>query len=283
MEMLEGLNESGLPSSTLPVTSSDIVLRGRILLAEDGRDNQRLLTTHLRGAGAEVTIAQNGRVAIDMAASQPFDLILMDMQMPEVDGYTATAELRARGFKLPIIALTAHAMCEDRTKCLDSGCTDYLSKPVTQGLLLRTVALHLGIGTPLPAQLAAQQAKIPARSYMAETCGPIVSSMIAYPGMKTIIEEYVAGLPEEVDKLLELVGREDLMPLRRLVHQLRGSGGGFGFEAISEFAGNVEDAINAVDHPASILAQINSLIDIIRRTDGFGDSSEANLENELVL
>jgi CheY-like chemotaxis protein len=265
--MLEGLNESGLPSSKLPVTSSDIVLRGRILLAEDGRDNQRLLTTHLRGAGAEVIVAENGQVAIDLATSQPFDLILMDMQMPEVDGYTATAELRRKGLGLPIIALTAHAMCEDREKCIESGCTDYLSKPVTQGLLLRTVALHLGLLAWVPTGRETP----PPKPFSAQTCGPIVSSLIDYPGMKTMIDEYVAGLQEEVAKLLDLVGREDLMPLRHLVHQLRGTGGGFGFDAISEFAGNVEDAINAADHPASILAQLNSLIEVIRRTDGFGE------------
>src|SRR5206468_5795793 len=116
---------------------------GRLLLAEDGRDNQRLISTHLRNAGADVVIADNGRIAVDLATTQRFDLILMDMQMPEMDGYAATSELRRRGMVLPVVALTAHAMAEDRTRCLAAGCTDYLTKPVDKELLLATVQSYL--------------------------------------------------------------------------------------------------------------------------------------------
>src|SRR5206468_9249094 len=119
---------------------------GRLLLAEDGRDNQRLISTHLRNAGADVVIADNGRIAVDLATTQRFDLILMDMQMPEMDGYAATSELRRRGMGLPIVALTAHAMAEDRARCLAAGCTDYLTKPVDKELLLATVRSYLANG-----------------------------------------------------------------------------------------------------------------------------------------
>ncbi|MBA4020372.1 MAG: hypothetical protein C0483_24690 [Pirellula sp.] len=118
-------------------------LSGRILLAEDGPDNQRLLSFHLRKAGAEVDIADNGRIAMKMleqAATEgrPYDLLLTDVQMPEMDGYTLVRRLRDQGQGMAIVALTAHAMAEDRQKCLDAGCDDYASKPIDKLALLAT-------------------------------------------------------------------------------------------------------------------------------------------------
>ena len=97
--------------------------------------NQRLMTIVLRKAGAEVELAENGQIALDLAlaaqrAGNPFDMILMDMQMPVMDGYEATQELRRAGYRGPIIALTANAMTEDRQRCVDAGCDDYISKPI---------------------------------------------------------------------------------------------------------------------------------------------------------
>ena len=113
-----------------------VQLKGAILLAEDNPDNQRLIEFVLTKTGAKVVIANNGQEALDLASSEVFDLILMDMQMPVMDGYTATRELRKRGYKKPIIALTAHSMAGDRQKCLDAGCDEFATKPIDRNTLL---------------------------------------------------------------------------------------------------------------------------------------------------
>ena len=116
----------------------------RILLAEDGPDNQRLIALYLRKAGASVALANNGQEACDQALAalnrhEPFGVILMDMQMPVMDGYAATSRLRSEGYRSPIIALTAHAMSSDRDKCLGAGCDDFASKPIDRAALMATI------------------------------------------------------------------------------------------------------------------------------------------------
>jgi CheY-like chemotaxis protein len=141
-----GATTAAAPDRSLPVAPK---LAGRrVLLAEDGPDNQRMLALLLQKAGAEVAVADDGaaalaRVAAARDAGQRFDVILMDMQMPVLDGYQATRKLRAQGYAGPIVALTAHAMPTSRQECLDAGCNDYASKPIGRQTLLALVAKHL--------------------------------------------------------------------------------------------------------------------------------------------
>ncbi|MCY2985381.1 MAG: ATP-binding protein [Planctomycetota bacterium] len=126
-------------------------LEGRILLAEDGPDNQKLISFLLKKAGAQVEVAENGLVALNMIvqaaeSKKQYDLLLTDMQMPIMDGYTLASTLRERGIAISIVALTAHAMAEDRDKCIAAGCDDYATKPIDKALLLATCGAWIGKG-----------------------------------------------------------------------------------------------------------------------------------------
>jgi signal transduction histidine kinase/CheY-like chemotaxis protein/HPt (histidine-containing phosphotransfer) domain-containing protein len=234
------------------------LLRGRILLAEDGIDNRQLLAHYLVAAGAEITVAENGRIAVEKATQaeevgQPFDLILMDMRMPELDGYAATAKLRARGCKVPIVALTAHAMAGDRDKCLQSGCTDYLTKPVRKAELLAMAQRYLSGGKQGP-QDSADALRSDCSSAEAE--------------VRAFLPAYVAHLPRQVAALTDLLTAADLRGMDEVVHQLKGSGGFYGFGRITELATAAEQSIRAGELEA-IVRDVRLLTETIRRVEGY--------------
>jgi PAS domain S-box-containing protein len=127
--------ESAVSPAIAPASAPSPRLSGRILLADDHEANRRLIGLQLSRVGADVVTAGDGQEAIDLATAatqerRPFDAIIIDMQMPVVDGYAAVQELRARGFTIPIVAVTAYAMSEDRDECLEVGCDDFVSKPI---------------------------------------------------------------------------------------------------------------------------------------------------------
>ncbi len=150
---LEGVARIGATQSAAPVeqASADVEpsLSGTVLLVEDGPDNQRLLELLLRRVGLDVVTAENGQQAVERVqearvSGRAFALVLMDMQMPVMDGYTATRILRRQGFEPPIVALTAHAMDTERSRCMTAGCDDFATKPIDRARFYALLRRHLG-------------------------------------------------------------------------------------------------------------------------------------------
>ena len=213
-----------------------VALHGRILLAEDGEDNQRLISHHLRKAGAYVVVAEHGRRALELileadARGAPFGLLVTDMQMPEMDGYTLARTLRAQQHPIPIVALTAHAMADDRQRCLDAGCDDYASKPVDRGALIATCARWMQMTTKDPA------ADVVIDLFPQTT---LYSELHDDPDFAELVVAFTAGLPAKIARLEHAYTSGELRELDRLAHQLKGAAGGYGYPSISSAARDVE-------------------------------------------
>ncbi len=244
-----------------------IRLRGRILLAEDGPDNQALISGYLRKAGADVTVAENGKAAVRAvqearAAGRGFDLILMDMQMPELDGYGATAKLRGSGFAAPIVALTAHAMAAECDRCLQAGCTGYLSKPIKADALLRAVHGYLGKSLPQP-EAGAPPPRTPARD--AQDDDEILNKFRP---------AFIAHLPQEVAGILSCMAQRQTRELAALTHRLAGAAGMFQFTDIGQAAADLEARLQHGGALDAIAAQVQGLIDLMRGVWGYDHASE---------
>ncbi len=239
----------------------------RVLLAEDGPDNRRLITHMLERAGAVVAQAEDGGIAVAKALAardegRPFHVILMDMQMPNVDGYEATTALREQAYTGPIIALTAHAMSRDRDRCLSAGCDAYVTKPVDRKALIRLVAQfapkHDALGSS-PDDSSAE---------------PIVSDMADDPDIAEILDAFIDELPHRVAKLKQALAQADLASLRAMAHQLKGSGGGYGFTVISQAAARLESSIKAQADLDEVRMQVEQLTELCNRASARGPSAD---------
>ena len=226
------------PSSALPsVTSAQAPsVRGQILLAEDNPYNQRLIGLYTRRTGAEVTIVENGELAVEAALSGSYDLILMDLQMPVMGGIEAVELLRQTLYDGPIVALTAHSMIGDREKVLRAGCSGFLTKPVDWQALYEVIARHLPAADE--AGGAADRDAADDRELLA------------------LSARFVASLPATLADMLAAFRERDWPQVRSLGHQVKGAGGGFGYPRISEIGADIEIAAAEPVDSAELAAQL---------------------------
>ncbi|NOX58447.1 MAG: PAS domain S-box protein [Planctomycetes bacterium] len=220
----------------------ETTLQGHVLVVDDGETNRRLITLVLRRSGLEVTTAENGQLAVELAMSNTFDLILMDMQMPVMDGYTATRTLREQGASLPIVALTANAMRGEEEKCIAAGCSGYLSKPIDMTRLSHILTDVLGSATKVPTtQEPASHQTMPKGTAIAS------SLPIDDPEFRDIVEEFVERLPVHVEAIQRAWEANDTTDLAHLVHWLKGSGGTAGYDDLTTVATKIEQLSNQGD------------------------------------
>jgi signal transduction histidine kinase/DNA-binding NarL/FixJ family response regulator len=220
-------------------------LSGRVLLAEDGPDNQRLIAAYLRKAGATVQIVENGRAAVEAASRQLFDLILMDCQMPGLDGYSATRELRSHGYSGPIVALTANAMSHDRAAALAAGSDDFLTKPIDVESFMRVARHYLSA--------AAQGEAKPLRSTLGDD--PIVAPLI---------QNFLSDLAESIEQLERSIDTGERAELAGIAHRIRGAAGAYGFAPLSDAAAACEEAVAKDQSATALRSACQQLITLAR-------------------
>ncbi len=240
---------------------------GTVLVAEDVEGNQKLMQLMLSRLGLEVTIAEDGRQAVDMALSQSFDLILMDMQMPHMNGYDATAALKQQGCQTPIVAVTASAMKGDDRICMEAGCDGYLAKPIDRTELKRVVAKYIKSGQGAPDQ--ADDATIltppgPCRLHTAtatndsDLCDVVDwDLLIDRLGDEEIVREimptYIKDTKNHFEKLCQAVAAADCAGMASHAHALKGVGRNLSVQSLADLAFKMERAGRGHDAEAGTL------------------------------
>ncbi len=207
---------------------------GRILVVEDSPVNQLLAASQLDHLGYEAVIVGDGEAAVELAANEPFDAILMDWNLPGIDGLEATARIRTtpRGRTLPIIAMTANALTGDRERCIGAGMNDFLSKPVgidgLRAVLERTV---IDVATP-PADLDHTCVDIDILDTLAAELGDRAT-------VETLIRTFIAEIPERVERIVATVDVGDLTGARRAAHTLKSTSALLGAIELSTLCGSL--------------------------------------------
>ena len=299
---LEGVERVELDSSqrheemVQASTREEVRFEGaRILVVDDGESNRELVALLLRRSGAVVDFAENGEVAISRCRLNRYDVILMDMQMPVMDGFSATRILRAQGIQTPIVALTANAMRQDELKCLDAGCDAFLAKPISGARLHETLISQIPnrvsypvadqpqkqVGLRAPQEICEEHIILdqirqvhlderlnPFETPPQESMDELVSVLpMEDEDFRMIVEIFVGRLREKVVLMRKAADERDYSQLADLAHWLKGSGGTAGFDdftipasLLQQFATEHHD--EGIDEKVGVIVAMTSRIKI---------------------
>ncbi|EIC23569.1 response regulator [Thiorhodovibrio frisius] len=250
----------------------------RLLLVEDNPINQQVACELLAGAGIGVMVAENGQQALEILRRETFDGVLMDMQMPVMDGVTATRAIRAQTAlqRLPVIAMTANAMASDIERCREAGMNDHIAKPIDPDVLFQVLAQWVKPGLA-PAQSGSESAPLPAPPPPAMVAPPSLPSlpMPDLPGVEVesavrrlggnlnlyyeILEKFLANQHNAVDAIRAALDAVDTEQARRLAHTLKGLSGTLGAAELAEQAAALELGLREQSERARIEAMLASV------------------------
>ncbi len=217
-----------------PASFAASATRSRILAADDSLVSQKLYDRLLDSMNVELTCVGNGIDAVERALNDKFDLIIMDLEMPDMDGLSAVRLLRSKGYVRAIVAVSALSDAEARERCLQAGCDDFLAKPVTRESLASVV--HRNKSEPL------------------------VSSMLDDPQMFELIDRFVGGLADVIAKLEAACGKEDYEEMAREARGIKGEAAGVGFDDITDAAALLEQAAKDAEDLDAIRPKLVELI-----------------------
>ncbi len=238
-----------------PVSNPLSSAGARILLVEDNLLNQQLMLDLLRGHQLQVEVAGNGREAVSAVEHKPFDLVLMDIQMPEMDGLEATRRIRMQFAKLPIVAMTANVMAEDRRRCAEAGMNDFLGKPIDMAEVATVLARWIK-----PA------AATPAAPVSAPVAAPVIDWDVTLRRLsgradllKRALRDFSSRSPSYADEVAQLQTQGKLLDAQHHAHTLKGIAANLGMNRLMEAASYAERRLrsNQLLEP-DLLAELQS-------------------------
>lgn len=260
VEYVNTLTDVSFEYSVSPRSLKDVAYSGKVLLAEDTVDNQKLIKMMLTKIGIEVQIVENGEEALATAPGQDFDLVLMDVQMPHMDGLTAVRLLREARYDKPVVALTANALRENQQVCLDSGFDDFLLKPIDRKRLFTVLDKYLH---------AKHDNNIESNtSVTARGKEHMISELLLEDeDYFDIVEKFVENLPGYEDQMKDALAEQEWEQMAFVCHQVKGMGGGYGYPQLTELARELETVSKkkALTDAQRLMGEISASMEQIKR------------------
>lgn len=217
-----------------PAVYCPSAIRTRVLFVDDDAAVRRLASHHLETLNAQVELAENGKIAIEKALAGVYDLVIIDVDMPEMDGLTATRELRKRGYSGIIVAMTGMTGPGDRERCVQAGCNQYVPKPFGRQTFATLIT--------------------------ASREEPLISTFQDDPTMTELVTSFVNELPAKVRQLEEAVAAKDVARLQSLARSLKAQGSGFGFQPITDAAASLESGLIAQQPLEAVQSVVDRLL-----------------------
>jgi PAS domain S-box-containing protein len=240
-------------SDLLAMVTKRVDRRSAILVADDSPEARDIVERFLMRDGAyRLTFACNGQEAVEAFSSQRVSLVLMDMEMPVLNGYEAARAIREtpRGAEIPIIAMTAHVGSREEKKCLDAGCTDTLRKPLSRNRLLQCTELHLGEPQSIESADTRACDKTPGTPEHRDQDKAKTTTVEVDPDIVDLIPRFLENVRRDLFSIKDLLGRNEFDQIRVLSHNMKGNGLGYGFHQISEIGEKMEAGANRKDERA---------------------------------